>query len=141
MRILIPVSVGEHFDKISILEIKQDKIHSPEKLTNIRTELSELRDITNNLPSDIVASDDFKILYQELKNVNLDLWTLEDRIREKEEINSFDEEFITLARGDAIYNDKRHVVKRKINELFNSHIVEEKSYAESTLLKHQNFRV
>lgn len=134
MQLMIPVAVGELFDKITILEIKQERIKDVEKLKHVETELQMLRNIVNensiSLPND---------LYLEIKTVNEKLWDTEDLIRDKEESESFDAEFINLARADAIYNDKRFLVKKKINEFCGSKIVEQKSYKDSTLEKHQSF--
>lgn len=134
MHVLAPISIGELFDKISILEIKQRMIKDSVKLANVENELKVLKDLALTLDLKIP-----NILYSELVKVNQDLWDLEDKIREKEELMQFDEEFITFARGDAIYNDKRFLVKKKINEHFNSQIVEEKSYSDKCLSSHQNF--
>ena len=134
MQLMIPVAVGELFDKISILEIKQERIKDTEKLKHVETELGLLRSIVNQNSIDLPDN-----LYLEIKTVNEKLWDTEDLIREKEETESFDSEFISFARADAIYNDKRFLVKKKINEFCGSTIVEQKSYKDSTLEKHQNF--
>lgn len=134
MEVKIPVSIGELFDKITILDIKSRKITDLHKLKNVNNELTALQNVVKQIG--IVIPDS---LYNELFQVNLDLWNLEDKIREKEELMQFDDEFITFARGDAIYNDKRFLVKKKINDHFNSSIVEEKSYSKEILDKHQSF--
>jgi hypothetical protein len=134
MQLMIPVAVGELFDKISILEIKSERISNKEKLEHINSELHLLQEIVRennvNLPAE---------LYAEIKSVNERLWDTEDLIREKEEHESFDDEFVRLARADAIFNDKRFLVKKRINEFCGSVVVEQKSYKDSILEKHQNF--
>ena len=123
--IKILVSVGEIFDKITILEIKKNKIKAIDKLINIKTELLEIKDAVSHLNSD-------KLLCEyiiNLKKVNLELWTIEDEIRIKESNKSFDNEFIELARSVYIVNDKRAVIKKNINIHTNSHLIEEKSYS------------
>lgn len=134
MQLMIPVAVGELFDKISILEIKQERITDENKLKYVNTELCLLKKVVND---SLINVD--KSLYDELKAVNERLWDTEDLIREKEESESFDEELVRLARADAIFNDKRFLVKKKINEYCGSSIIEQKSYKDSVLNKHQNF--
>ena len=119
----IPISIGELFDRISILEIKLEKIQNKEKLKNIKKELLLL----NNLSS-IIDVSNIKHLIIELKETNLILWDIEDRIRIKEQSLQFDEQFIQLARNVYITNDKRSEIKRKINLITNSELIEEKSY-------------
>ena len=121
MKILTPISLGELYDKISILEIKKDRIKDEEKLKNIDFELSELLSIAKNYP---IESD----LYIKLKRVNLSLWDIEDNIRIKEKNKKFDEWFINLARSVYFTNDERSDIKKEINQLYGSQIVEEKSY-------------
>ena len=134
MQLMIPVAVGELFDKISILEIKSERISNKEKLEHINSELHLLQEIVRENKVDLPAE-----LYAEIKSVNERLWDTEDLIREKEEHESFDDEFIRLARADAIFNDKRFLVKKRINEFCGSVVVEQKSYKDSILEKHQNF--
>jgi hypothetical protein len=122
--IKISVSVGEIFDKITILQIKQNKITDKEKLINVETELFEIKNIVNHYNNDEVVN----VLVRNLKNINLQLWEIEDKIRIKESKKSFDEEFIELARSVYIVNDKRAKIKKDINLKTNSHLVEEKSY-------------
>jgi len=117
----IPISVGEFIDKISILEIKLDKINNFEKLNNISKELEALIFLDNEK---IVGTLD----YQELKEVNLKLWEVEDLIRIKEARQDFGEEFIQLARSVYQLNDVRANLKRKINIKYSSELIEEKSY-------------
>lgn len=118
---MAPISVGELFDKISILEIKQSNTDDPEKLTNIDRELAELR----QLAQDIAVPAE---LYEELKAINLRIWDVEDRIRLYESKRAFGMEFIELARSVYIENDRRAVVKRQINRVVGSYIIEEKIY-------------
>lgn len=119
----IPISIGELFDRISILEIKLEKIQNNEKLKNIKKELLLL----NNLSADVDTSN-IQHLIIELKTINLILWDIEDRIRIKEQSLQFDEQFIQLARNVYITNDRRSEIKRKINLITNSELIEEKSY-------------
>ena len=122
--IRISVSVGEIFDKITILQIKQNKITDKEKLINVETELFEIKNIVNHYNNDEVVN----LLVRNLKNVNLQLWEIEDKIRIKESQKEFDKEFIELARSVYIVNDKRAKIKKDINLKTNTHLVEEKSY-------------
>ena len=120
--ILAPVSLGELIDKITILEIKQ--IHMTGiKLKNVDKELKILRKILQdeNLEIDID-------LINNLKEVNNNLWEIEDNIRIKESNQKFDKEFIQLARSVYKENDKRASIKKEINQKYNSNLVEEKSY-------------
>ena len=120
--ILAPVSLGELIDKITILEIKQ--IHMTGiKLKNVDKELKLLKKILQdkNLEIDI----DF---INNLKEVNNNLWEIEDNIRIKESNQKFDKEFIQLARSVYKENDKRASIKKEINQKYNSELVEEKSY-------------
>ena len=120
--ILAPVSLGELIDKITILEIKQ--IHMTGiKLKNVDKELKLLRKILQdeNLEIDID-------LINNLKEVNNNLWEIEDNIRIKESNQKFDKEFIQLARSVYKENDKRASIKKEINQKYNSELVEEKSY-------------
>ncbi len=120
-----PMSVGELLDKITILEIKSEKIKDPEKLKNINHELRLLIDtwIKTGLSNEQTES-----LKNDLKNVNLRLWSIEDDIRIKEKNREFDEVFIKLARSVYYENDDRAKVKKAINLLTGSELVEEKSY-------------
>ena len=125
MNINTIISVGEFFDKITILEIKKKKIHDKEKLSNVNNELTELRNIeqTYNLKS-------FQLnkLIKKLYNVNLELWNIEDKIRVLEKSKSFDSEFIQLARSVYITNDLRANLKKEINIKSKYNLIEEKSY-------------
>jgi hypothetical protein len=120
-----PVSFGELIDKLTILEIKSDRIDDPAKRANVRVE----QDLLNATWSAHPASrTDISEERARLRAVNEALWDIEDRIRVKEKHKAFDEEFISLARSVYIRNDERAVVKREINEKLGSTLVEEKSY-------------
>jgi hypothetical protein len=119
---LVDVSVAEFLDKISILEIKKNKISNKDKLKNINKELEYLK----NKKKEIQPINDELIL--ELNKVNLDLWEIEEQIRVKEKEKSFDDEFINLARNVYILNDKRALIKKNINIESQSIFIEEKSY-------------
>jgi len=122
---LVPISWGELIDKITILEIKEVKITTNNALDNIRKELVFLSDITSNSKG---VYDVISLLKNELKEVNLKLWQVEDEIREKEYSKEFDEEFINLARSVYRLNDDRANLKKQINETLFSELKEEKSY-------------
>ena len=124
-KILVEVSVGELLDKISILEIKKDKIKNPEKLEYILDELSILKDeLKNNIKSDLKLDK----LYQTLKIINARLWVIEDDKRKCEKEKDFTENFIKLSRDVHILNDDRAKIKLKINEHTGSKIKEIKEY-------------
>ena len=122
----IPISWGELIDKITILEIKELKISAKNAQENIKKELVYLSDIvnSNNLPIEVQS------LKNELKNVNLKLWDVEDSIRVKELASEFDEVFIELARSVYRLNDERAKTKQSINLSLSSELIEEKSYKE-----------
>lgn len=126
-QIMAPVSIGELLDKISILEIKMEKISDPEKRKNIKFELELLQKTADEFLTD-KKTERLTQLYQELKSHNESLWKIEDDIRDKEREKSFDQEFIELARSVYFTNDKRAARKKDINLLLGSLIVEEKSY-------------
>ena len=124
-KILVEVSVGELLDKISILEIKKDKIKDPEKLEYIKDELSILREeFKNNIKSDSKIDK----LYQSLKIINTRLWTIEDDKRKCEKEKDFTENFIKLSRDVHILNDDRAKIKLEINNHTGSKIKEIKEY-------------
>jgi hypothetical protein len=125
MPLLVPISVGELLDKISILEIKAAAITDPTKHANVMRELAALEMVRRR---EIAAVAELPALYAELKSVNLALWQIEDAIREHERDEQFDEGFIELARSVYRNNDRRALVKRRINEVTGSELVEEKSY-------------
>jgi len=120
----VEISDGELLDKISILQIKLERISDENKLKNIQAEYTELTGIGARLLED----EQVHILYNKVKAVNETLWDLEDDIRMKEKDKSFDEEFIRLAREIYRTNDRRAEVKKEINLLTGSLFVEEKSY-------------
>ncbi|MDB9979739.1 DUF6165 family protein [Candidatus Pelagibacter sp.] len=124
-KILVEVSVGELLDKISILEIKQEKIKDPEKLKFINTEHSILKDQLN----DNVKSDEkIEKLFQSLKDINAKLWVIEDDKRQCEKEKNFTEKFIKLSRDVHFLNDDRAKIKLEINNLTGSKIKEIKEY-------------
>jgi hypothetical protein len=123
---LVPISIGELLDKISILEIKASEICDPEKRANVKRELELLKAIRQR---DIAMSPELHKLHASLKEVNRRLWQIEDDIRAKERTKVYDLAFIELARSVYINNDKRAQLKRRANEITGSELVEEKSYA------------
>ncbi|MEM9304265.1 MAG: DUF6165 family protein [Pseudomonadota bacterium] len=122
---LIPVAHGELIDKITILEIKSERISDPAKLENVNRELAELLAIWSPFEASNAGVADPR---SRLKGVNEALWDIEDDIRLKEAARAFDEEFIRLARAVYVTNDRRAAIKREINEILGSKLVEEKSY-------------
>ena len=123
--ILVPISVGELVDKISILKIKKKKILNKAKQINIIKELNFLEKIYK---SNFTKNKKIKLYEKELIKINKNLWEIEDQIRNCESKKNFNEIFINLARAVYLNNDKRSIVKKKINLLTKSHIVEEKLY-------------
>lgn len=119
------VAIGELIDKITILEIKTEQIKDEKKLKNIYRELESLYRTCNRF---ITTNTQLQELFTQLKQTNLMLWITEDLIRDKERAKCFDDEFIQLARSVYIQNDERCRVKRCINELLGSRLIEEKSY-------------
>ena len=119
--VYVPVSVGELFDKYTILQIKELKITDQLKLESVIKEIDFLKPFINEYKVDLE-------IVSELSEVNLLLWNIEDKIREKERRKEFDEEFIQLARNVYITNDKRSQIKNKINLLLNSCLTDIKSY-------------
>ncbi|MDA7599844.1 DUF6165 family protein [Alphaproteobacteria bacterium] len=129
MLIYVPLSTGEVLDKITILEIKSERISDAGKLENIHNELSQLQPLVAGPPFD---SDELKALIAELKSINEELWVIEDDIREQERESNFGEVFIALARAVYVTNDRRADVKKRINLATGSDLVEEKSYEDYT---------
>ena len=127
MIVKIPVSVGELVDKITILEIKNKKIKDIKKLSNIKLELKLLNEFfgKKKLNTKLI-----KKLKNHLYNVNLKLWNVEDKLRDHEYKNKFNQNFVKLARKVYFLNDKRSKIKKEINESLGSKIIEEKSYKE-----------
>jgi len=124
--ILVPISPGELVDKITILQIKSDRMTDAAKVANVRTELGLLQ---STWQSSAHAQVDVQHEWGELRRINEALWDIEDKIRDKERDQQFDKEFIELARAVYVTNDERAAVKRTINTKLGSRIVEEKSYA------------
>ena len=124
-KILVEVSVGELLDKISILEIKQDKIKDPNKLEFINSEHSILKD---QLEKNVQSSSQLEQLFNSLKQINAKLWVIEDEKRQCEKDKDFGERFIKLSRDVHFLNDDRAKIKLEINNLTGSKIKEIKEY-------------
>ena len=122
----VEVSPGELIDKISILEIKLERIDDAKKLKNVK---SEWETLTAARDAAVEPSEELGRLSAELKQVNERLWEIEDHIRECERDKDFGDKFIELARGVYVNNDQRSRLKRDINKLLGSSLIEEKSYA------------
>ena len=126
-KIIVEVSVGELLDKISILEIKQEKIKDLDKLKFIKTEHSILKE---QLDNKVKSTDEINKLYKSLKEINSKLWVIEDDKRLCEKEKSFDEKFIKLSRDVHFLNDERAKIKFEINTLTDSNIKEIKEYTD-----------
>ena len=124
-KILTEISAGELLDKISILEIKLDKIKDKESLVEINKEYESLNKTKN---SNLNLTEDLKNLINKLKEINMKLWTIEDEKRTCEKNKDFGKKFIELARQVYFNNDKRAKIKSKINEILGSNIKEVKQY-------------
>ncbi len=124
-QILAPISTGDLVDKITILQVKEQKIQDPEKLRNITYELSLLQ---KTLQESVPVNSQLEQLMHELFQTNQTLWNTEDAIRAKEAKKEFDKEFIEIARSVYMHNRERHRIKRVINEKTGSPIMEEKQY-------------
>ena len=124
-KIIVEVSVGELLDKISILEIKQDKIKDPEKLSFINNEHSILK---NQFEKNVKSDEKLEKLFQELKDINAKLWVIEDDKRDCEKNKDFGEKFIKLSRDVHFLNDDRAKIKLEINNHTGSKIKEIKEY-------------
>ena len=127
--VLVPISPGELLDKITILRIKAVRITDPAKIGNVRLELGLLEKTWKDsgcAAADVAA--DVAADERALHSVNERLWDVEDRIREKEAVQTFDRDFIELARAVYVYNDERAAIKKRVNLALGSRIVEEKSY-------------
>jgi len=124
-KIIVEVSVGELFDKISILEIKQDKIKDPEKLNFINNEHSILK---NQLEKNVKSDEKLEKLFQDLKDINAKLWVIEDDKRDCEKNKDFGEKFIKLSRDVHFLNDDRAKIKLEMNNHTGSAIKEIKEY-------------
>ena len=123
MEVLVPVSVGELVDKITILRIKEREIKDAAKVANVKRELTALLAVCATQKID--SRDTLAI---ELESVNARLWQIEDEIRDKERAKAFDAKFVELARAVYVVNDERFAVKAKLNEKYGSVLKEEKSY-------------
>ena len=124
-KIIVEVSIGELLDKISILEIKQEKIKDPEKLRFISNEHSILK---KQLDDNVKSDDKIKDLFQSLKDINAKLWVIEDDKRQCEKVKDFGEKFIKLSRDVHFLNDDRAKIKLEINNYTGSVIKEIKEY-------------
>lgn len=126
-QLMAPVSPGELLDKITILEIKSERIADPQKNANVRTELNLLNAIwAEGVPAEV----DLSAQRAALKAVNEQLWVIEDDIRDEERAKRFEQRFIDLARSVYVTNDERARIKKEINLALGSVIVEEKSYSD-----------
>jgi predicted nucleic acid-binding Zn-ribbon protein len=121
---MVALSWGEVIDKITILEIKQQRLSSAEAIDNVRREHAAL----NKIVAGIAAPEALAALKQALKAINEKLWDIENKIRAKEAASAFDQQFIELARSVYVNNDDRAKIKREINKLLKSGLVEEKQY-------------
>ncbi len=121
--VLVPISVGELVDKITILRIKQRKITDSAKLINIVAELDALKAVAKEHNIGLDAAE-----VADLESVNMRLWDIEDDIRQEERDKNFGERFVELARAVYVTNDQRFEAKSKVNDLFGSELREEKSY-------------
>jgi hypothetical protein len=124
--LLIPVSAGELIDKITILEIKAQRFADPEQLSHVRYELNLLREVQSH---SLASCDEVQELTRQLKSVNEELWQIENALRSCEGRKEFGAGFIALARSVYRTNDRRCALKRQINELAGSSLIEEKLYA------------
>jgi hypothetical protein len=122
--VMAPISIGELVDKITILEIKQSKTDDFNRLKNIIVELGQLQTLFDQLPHNNKISE----LKEKLHSINAELWIIEDSKRHHEKMQKFDQAFIELARKVYIKNDLRAAIKKEINILTNSSIIEEKIY-------------
>lgn len=131
MKVLASISVGELFDKLSILQIKREKILNPTKLNNVKNEIKELqKSIIDSSIREQTGSNTLTKLRTSLYEINLALWNIEDELRGLESQKKFDKKFISLARRVYITNDRRAEIKREINKLTGSDIIEEKHYSD-----------
>ena len=126
-KILSEISAGELLDKMSILEIKREKIKGKTNKEEINKEYKVLKETQN---SSIELTEKMKTLFNEIKVVNLNLWNIEDKLRICEKNKDFGQNFIKLARDVYLNNDKRSKIKSKINELLGSNIKEIKQYVD-----------
>ncbi|MBL1256069.1 hypothetical protein JJT62_04400 [Methylocystis sp. Sn-Cys] len=122
---MLPSSIGELFDRISILELKEHHIEDAKKLANVRQELKLLRETEFRLG---LGGSDLEFVRRQLDEVNAALWAIEDEIRDCERKGDFGPRFIELARSVYHQNDRRAALKYRLNQLCGSSLVEEKSY-------------
>tara|TARA_B100001540_G_scaffold199648_1_gene175854 strand:+ start:84 stop:473 length:390 start_codon:yes stop_codon:yes gene_type:complete len=127
MKILSEISAGELLDKITILEIKIDKIKNEDDKKEVLKEYKSLKKIQED---NIEFNEEIKKLYNDLKQTNSKLWEIEDKLRIFEKEKKFDKDFIELARGVYFNNDDRSKIKLKINKLLKSNIREVKQYVD-----------
>ena len=127
MKILAEISVGELYDKITILNIKLKKINDPKKLKNVKTELDSLKEQSNKI--NLKDNETLKKYVQKLQDINEELWDIENNKRECEANKDFGEKFIEISRNVHFKNDIRASVKKEINLLSDSKINEEKEYS------------
>ena len=126
-KILSEISPGELLDKISILEIKLDKVKDKKAQEEIKKEYKILKEIQN---SSIDLTGKIKDLFQSVKNINIELWNIEDKLRIHEKNKDFSKNFVELARGVYLNNDRRAKIKSEINEMLGSNIREIKQYVD-----------
>ena len=120
---LVEVAIGEIFDKITILDIKLERILDESRLTYVQGEKDVLEEALKLEGVEIDSN-----LYQELRDINLKIWDTEAGFREKEAKKEFDDDFVQFARLNAKYNDERFLIKKRINEHYDSPVREQKSY-------------
>jgi hypothetical protein len=125
--LLVPISPGELIDKITILEIKSERMTDAAQLANVRSELDLLQKTWHESP---YARTNIDAEWSALRGVNAELWDIEDDIREQERAGAFDARFIELARAVYVTNDERAAIKKRINTKLGSTLVEEKSYTD-----------
>jgi hypothetical protein len=123
----VPISWGELFDKLTILEIKSERLTDTARVKNVRKELAALAKLVDRLKN---PPRKLKALRTALRGINAELWRIEDDIRAKEDQQAFDGEFVALARAVYRTNDERARIKREINLLLASDLIEEKQYRE-----------
>ena len=124
--IMVPVSPGELLDKITILAIKLERIADPAKRANVEREYHLLEEVRRR---DVADAPGLQVQFEQLRAVNEKLWVVEDDLRDLEAAQRFDGQFIALARSVYVLNDERAAIKKAMNVLLGSAIVEEKSYA------------
>ena len=125
--ILVPTAPGELIDKLTILRLKEERISDAAKVENVRVEKAALMETAD---AHVPQSAALTALWEDLYAINADLWVIEDDIRDCEKDKDFGEEFVRLARAVYITNDRRADVKKKINLLLGSALIEEKSYSD-----------